>query len=94
MATRLPRMMRLPGRSRRIAIEWNLHDWLGGNYSTLTQAVNKLNSLGVSGPVVLNLLDSSNTTSPENTGETFPIIINSVPGASATNTVTIKPAGR
>ena len=63
-----------------------------GNYSTLTQAVSKLNSLGISGPVVLNLLDSSNTTSPENTGEAFPIVINSVPGASATNTVTIKPA--
>ena len=46
----------------------------------------------MSGPVVLSLLDSSNTTSPENTGETFPIIINSIPGASSTNTVTIKPA--
>jgi hypothetical protein len=41
---------------------------------------------------VLNLLDSSNTTSPENTGEAFPIVINSVPGASATNTIKIKPA--
>ena len=59
----------------------------GGNYPTLTQAVSKLNLLGVSGPVVLNLTDA-------NYGEygTFPIIINSIPGASSTNTVKIKPA--
>ena len=63
-----------------------------GNYSTLTQAVGKLNSLGVSGPVTITLLDSSNTTAPQNTGEVFPITINAIPGASSTNTVTIKPA--
>jgi uncharacterized repeat protein (TIGR02543 family) len=60
----------------------------GGTYSTLTQAVSKLNSLGVSGPVTINLLENLNA--PETT-ETYPITINSIPGASSTNTVTIKP---
>src|SRR4029079_12742775 len=58
----------------------------GGNYPTLTQAISKLNLLGVSGPVVLNLTDANYG------NETFPIIINSVPGASSTNTIKIKPA--
>src|SRR5207302_1529669 len=61
----------------------------GGNYSSLTQAVNKLNNLGVSGPVTITLLENANA--PE-TVETYPITINAIPGASATNTVTIKPA--
>jgi hypothetical protein len=51
-----------------------------------------LNSLGVSGPVTLTLLDANNTAAPQNTGEVFPITINAIPGASSTNTVTIKPA--
>ena len=58
----------------------------GGNYSTLTQAVGKLNSLGVSGAVTMTLTDASNG------GEAFPIVINAFSGASSTNTVTIKPA--
>ena len=63
-----------------------------GTYTTLTQAINKLNAFGVSGPVTLTLLDASNTTVPQNTGEVFPIVINAIAGASSTNTVTIKPA--
>ena len=63
-----------------------------GNYPTLTQAVNALNSLGITGPVTLTLLDANNTTAPTNTGEVFPIVINAIAGASSTNTVTIKPA--
>lgn len=59
----------------------------GGNYTTVTQAVGKLNTLGVSGAVILNLTDASYSGS-----ETFPITINAVSGASATNTITIKPA--
>jgi hypothetical protein len=58
----------------------------GGNYPTLSQAISKLNLLGVSGPVVLNLTDANYG------NESFPIIINSVPGASSTNTIKIKPA--
>ena len=42
--------------------------------------------------VVFTLLDASNTTAPQNTGEVFPIVINANSGSSATNTLTIKPA--
>ncbi|MCK5147568.1 LamG domain-containing protein [bacterium] len=59
----------------------------GENYITLTAAVADLNSIGVSGVVVFELTDASYTTS-----ETFPITINQITGASATNTITIKPA--
>ena len=59
----------------------------GGNYSTLTAAIAALNSLGVGGATTLTLTDASYTTP----AETFPLTINAVPGASATNTVTIKP---
>jgi hypothetical protein len=63
-----------------------------GNFQTITAAVNALNNLGVSGPVVMTLLDTSNTTAPQNTGEVFPITINAIPGASSTNTIIMKPA--
>ena len=62
----------------------------GGNYPTLTQVVSKLNSLGVSGPVTLLLTDATYLTPMAI--ETFPIVINTIPGASSTNTITIKPA--
>ncbi|MEO6596166.1 MAG: cadherin-like beta sandwich domain-containing protein, partial [Planctomycetota bacterium] len=64
----------------------------GGAYATLTQAVSKLSSLGVTGAVTLTLLDASNTNAPQNTGEVFPITFGAIPGASAVNTVTIRPA--
>ena len=66
-----------------------------GTYLTLTAAVNDINTKFLNGPVVLTLLDSSNTTRPnvpDNTGEIFPITINANGGSSATNTITIKPA--
>lgn len=56
-----------------------------GIYATLTAAINDLNSIGVNAPVTFTLLDASYPS------ETFPIVINSVTGASAVNTVTIKP---
>jgi hypothetical protein len=59
----------------------------GGDIANLTQTVSKLNNVGVSGPVTINLTDASYST-----GETFPLILNAIPGASSTNTVTIKPA--
>jgi len=59
----------------------------GGNFTTLTSAINKLNGVGVSGPVTLTLTDATYST-----GETFPMVINAVSGGSSTNTVTIKPA--
>ncbi len=63
-----------------------------GNYMTLTAAVADLNSKFLTGPVVLTLLDASNTTAPQNVGEIFPIVLNANGGSSSTNTITIKPA--
>ncbi|HRI04238.1 MAG TPA: Calx-beta domain-containing protein [Pyrinomonadaceae bacterium] len=58
----------------------------GGNYSTLTAAVAELNSVGVSAAVRFLLTDATYSGS-----ETFPITIGVFPGASAANTVTIRP---
>ncbi|QQS34722.1 MAG: T9SS type A sorting domain-containing protein [Ignavibacteriales bacterium] len=68
---------------------------LSGNYNvgtshvftSLTNAVVALNTNGVSGAVTFNLTDANYST-----GETFPVTINQVTGASAVNTITIKPA--
>lgn len=57
-------------------------------FNTLTNAVNKLNTVGVSAPVVFLLNDASYTVS---SGEVFPISINQFSGTSTTNTFTIKP---
>lgn len=57
-----------------------------GIYPTLTEAVNDLLLRGVSGPVTFSLVDS------DYPNETYPINLTAYNGASATNTVTIKPA--
>lgn len=59
---------------------------VGGNYTTLTAAVNAYNSLCIGGPIVFSLIDNAYPS------ETFPIVINSNAYASAVNTLTIKPA--
>jgi hypothetical protein len=59
---------------------------VGGDYTTLTEAVTDLNSKSVSCPVTYLLTDA---TYPS---ETFPIIINNIQGTSEINTITIKPA--
>ncbi len=59
----------------------------GGNYLTLTAAINDFNTQPLLGPVVFSLI--SNTYSA---GETFPMVINVNTGSSAINTLTIKPA--
>ncbi len=58
----------------------------GGDYATLTAAFADLNVNGVTCQVVLEL--QANYTSA---GETFPLQLNQVVGASATNTITIRP---
>lgn len=58
-----------------------------GNYTTLTAAVAAYNSACLTGPVVFSLTDTTYSTL-----EVFPIIINANSGASATNTLTIKPS--
>lgn len=58
-----------------------------GNFTTITNAVKELNSLGVSAPVEFSLIDTLYST-----GETYPIVINNVIGGTSVNTITIKPA--
>jgi len=64
-------------------------------FTTITAAVNHLNTYGVSGPVTFLLIDNA-TTKVYNTanGEVFPIVINTSASnpTSTTNTVTFKPA--
>ncbi len=56
-------------------------------FNSLTNAVNRINNSGVSGPVVF-LLDDSNYS---NASENFPIKISQFSGSSSTNTLRIKP---
>ncbi len=56
------------------------------NFATLTSAISDLNGRGISGAVTLTLMDALYSTN-----ETYPLVINAVTGASATNTVKIKP---
>ncbi|HAY34950.1 MAG TPA: hypothetical protein PK536_05630 [Ignavibacteria bacterium] len=58
---------------------------LPGVYETITAAINDLNLRGASGPVRFLLLDNNYNS------ETLPIAITSWSGASASNTLTIKP---
>jgi len=58
----------------------------GGNYPTLTAAINDLNSKELSCPTTLLLTD------PVYASETLPITINNIAGMSPVNTLTIKPA--
>jgi hypothetical protein len=64
----------------------------GCDYATLTAAVADYNSKGVSGPVTFSLADYTYTDAASFGNETFPITINAAAGASAANTLTIKPA--
>lgn len=61
----------------------------GGNYPTLTAAVNAYNNSCLGGPIVFSLTGSSYSAA---NGETFPINIVENTSASPTNTLTIKPA--
>jgi hypothetical protein len=59
---------------------------VGGNFTTLTAAVNAYNTNCIGGAIIFNLIDA---TYPS---ETYPITINQNASASAVNTLTIKPA--
>ena len=58
----------------------------GGHFTTLTSAVAYLNNNGISGAVKFLLKNAS-----YGTNESFPLTINTIENATATNTVTFKP---
>jgi hypothetical protein len=58
-----------------------------GDFTTLTAAIKVYNVACLNGPVTFTLTDPG-----YNTNETFPIVIEANPNASASNTLTIKPA--
>lgn len=60
---------------------------VGGDFTTLTAAVNAYNIACLAGPVTFRLTDANYSAS-----ETFPITILHNPDASSVNTLTIKPA--
>ena len=60
----------------------------GGTYTTLTAAMADLTGKIITGPLVYNLLATYSSG-----GEVFPIVVPRNGGSSATNTITIKPAG-
>lgn len=59
------------------------------NYTTITAAVADLNTVGIGNSVVFELTDTAYRTT---SGETFPIVINPIAGATPTKTLTIRPA--
>lgn len=79
-----------PAGSRKILgpLNGNYLVGVGQSYTRLTDAVNDLNTLGVSGPVNFLLTDN---TYDATTGEQFPIVFNAYSGASPSNRVTIRP---
>ncbi|MBX7045161.1 MAG: hypothetical protein K1X86_04910 [Ignavibacteria bacterium] len=58
----------------------------GGTYNNLTLAIAAINSLGLSGPLQIQLIAGYPAAA-----ETYPITFGSLPGISATNTVTMYP---
>ena len=70
----------------------NYNVGLGGNFASITQAFDSLNEGVIVGPVTLNLTNAIYTSSALGGLETFPIRIKRLNGASAINTITIKPA--
>ncbi|MBL7749327.1 MAG: fibronectin type III domain-containing protein, partial [Chitinophagaceae bacterium] len=72
--------------THRVALSGNYTIGVGGDYPTITAAVAAYNSSALTGPVVFTLI---NTSYPS---ETFPVTIGANPGASSTNTLTIKPS--
>jgi hypothetical protein len=67
----------------------------GGDFTTITAAVNALNQYGVSCPVTFlltNTLYKNIGTNNNPNSEAFPITINQFSGSSASNIVTFKPA--
>jgi hypothetical protein len=60
----------------------------GGDYATLTLAFGAASANGVNGPLVLELLSNYDANA-----EVFPITASSIPGASLSNMITVRPHG-
>lgn len=58
------------------------------NYTSFTAAITTLNTVGVAGPVDFDISSGLY----DSTTETFPLVFGAIPGASATNTITFRPA--
>jgi PKD repeat protein/subtilisin-like proprotein convertase family protein len=65
---------------------------LAGTFPNLSEAVATLNNSGISGPVVLSLLDANYDTTVAGGQNIFPIILSRIAGNSAANTLTLQPA--
>ncbi|MCU0422204.1 MAG: T9SS type A sorting domain-containing protein [Bacteroidia bacterium] len=61
----------------------------GGDFITISEAAQAASRFGLNGPVTFTLIGTNYNTA---NGETYPISFANIPGASSTNTVTIKPA--
>jgi trimeric autotransporter adhesin len=70
--------------------KYNITDNFVGNYASISTAIRDLNTVGISASVRFMLLDANY--GDAGTPESFPIIINSVAGASASKTITIRPS--
>jgi subtilisin-like proprotein convertase family protein len=74
------------GASFQIALSGTYTVGTGGSFTTLTSAVAYANTNGLCGATLFSLLNASYSAS-----ETFPVVINTLSGASSVNTLTIKP---
>lgn len=61
------------------------------NFATISDAFTHLNNRGISGAVTFILTNSSSTPYNAANGETFPLSLGVISGASSTNTITMKP---
>ena len=64
---------------------------VAGNYFSLSEAIADINHKGISGPVVLSLIDATYDAAPANGHNIFPMLIGPVAGSSSTNTISILP---
>ncbi|MGB5528934.1 MAG: hypothetical protein WBQ32_03115, partial [Ignavibacteriaceae bacterium] len=69
------------------ALPTNLTIGLGGDFLTITEAIQSLVNQSISSPIILELLNTYNSTN-----EIFPIEIPLINGSSQNNTITIRPA--
>lgn len=65
---------------------------VGQTYPTIDEAVADVNHRGISGPVVLSLVDATYDVTPAGGDNIFPVFFGPIAGISAINTVTLQPS--